>query len=105
MPPRGFGVAPEGVWAGTCGGAPGVRRDQLPEVGAPAGKPGLARAGKICGERRREPAVGLLRPGDAGSSTPSDHVKATTAALAHLPKRLRGGRRTLIRTDSPGRHP
>ncbi|MFD7814139.1 IS1380 family transposase [Streptomyces sp. NPDC059785] len=49
-----------------------------------------------------EPVVGLLRPGNAGSNTAADHIEATRLALAQLPKRLRRGRRTLIRTDSGG---
>nr|BFD88405.1 IS1380 family transposase [Streptomyces sp. Xyl84] len=49
-----------------------------------------------------EPVVGLLRPGNAGSNTAADHIEATKLALAQLPKRLRRGRQTLIRTDSGG---
>lgn len=49
-----------------------------------------------------EPVVGLLRPGNAGSNTAADHIEATRPALAQLPKRLRRGRQTLIRTDSGG---
>lgn len=49
-----------------------------------------------------EPVVGLLRPGNAGSNTAADHIQATKLALAQLPKRLRRGRQTLIRTDSGG---
>ncbi|WP_030299570.1 IS1380 family transposase [Streptomyces katrae] len=49
-----------------------------------------------------EPVVGLLRPGNAGSNTAADHIEATALALAQLPKRLRRGRQTLIRTDSGG---
>ncbi|GAA0960522.1 IS1380 family transposase [Streptomyces rhizosphaericus] len=49
-----------------------------------------------------EPVVGLLRPGNAGSNTAADHSEATKLALAQLPKRLRRGRQTLIRTDSGG---
>jgi Transposase DDE domain group 1 len=49
-----------------------------------------------------EPVVGLLRPGNAGSNTAADHIEATKPALAQLPKRLRRGRQTLIRTDSGG---
>ncbi|MFI2207792.1 IS1380 family transposase [Streptomyces sp. NPDC020192] len=52
--------------------------------------------------RSGEPVVGLLRPGNAGSNTAADHIEATRLALAHLPKRLRRGRQTLIRTDSGG---
>ncbi|WP_406173423.1 IS1380 family transposase [Streptomyces sp. NBC_00996] len=49
-----------------------------------------------------EPVVGLLRPGNAGSNTAADHIEATKLALAQLPKHLRRGRQTLIRTDSGG---
>ncbi|MFD9434203.1 IS1380 family transposase [Streptomyces sp. NPDC060002] len=49
-----------------------------------------------------EPVVGMLRPGNAGSYTAADHIEATQLALAQLPKRLRRGRQTLIRTDSGG---
>ena len=49
-----------------------------------------------------EPVAALLRPGNAGSNTASDHITAAKLALAQLPKRHRRGRRTLIRTDSAG---
>ncbi|MFH8224747.1 IS1380 family transposase [Streptomyces sp. NPDC018057] len=49
-----------------------------------------------------EPVVGLLRPGNAGSNTAADHIEATRLALVQLPKRLRRGGQTLIRTDSGG---
>ncbi|MGW1758832.1 IS1380 family transposase [Streptomyces mirabilis] len=49
-----------------------------------------------------EPVAALLRPGNAGSNTASDHIEAAQLALAQLPKHLRRGRRTLIRTDSAG---
>jgi hypothetical protein len=42
----------------------------------------------------------MLRPGNAGSSTASEHIEVTALALAQLPRRLR--RRVLIRTDSGG---
>jgi hypothetical protein len=42
----------------------------------------------------------VLRPGNAGSSTASEHIEVTRLALAQLPRRLR--RRVLIRTDSGG---
>ncbi len=46
-------------------------------------------------------AVGImLRPGNAGSNTASEHIEVTGLALAQLPRRLR--RRVLIRTDSGG---
>ena len=41
-----------------------------------------------------------LRPGNAGSSTASEHIEVTRLALAQLPRRQR--RRVLIRTDSGG---
>ena len=44
----------------------------------------------------------LLRPGNAGSNTASDHITTTGLALAQLPGHLRRGRQTLIRTDSAG---
>jgi Transposase DDE domain group 1 len=42
----------------------------------------------------------LLRAGNAGSNTASDHIEAARLALAQLPRSLR--RRVLIRTDSGG---
>src|SRR5260370_25253010 len=42
----------------------------------------------------------MLRPGNAGSNTAADHIKATRLGLAQLPRRLR--RKVLIRTDSGG---
>jgi hypothetical protein len=42
----------------------------------------------------------LLRPGNAGSNTASEHIEVTRLALAQLPRRVR--RRVLIRTDSGG---
>ena len=47
-----------------------------------------------------EPLAFLLRPGNAGSNTASEHIDATALALAQLPRRLR--RRVLIRADSGG---
>ncbi|MGW6356611.1 IS1380 family transposase [Streptomyces sp. NPDC055092] len=49
-----------------------------------------------------EPVAALLRPGNAGSNTANDHIDTTRLALAQLPKPLRRGRQTLIRTDSAG---
>ncbi|MDK0523499.1 IS1380 family transposase [Streptomyces sp. ML-6] len=49
-----------------------------------------------------EPVAGLLRPGNAGSNTASDHIAVAQQALAQLPKKYRRGRQTLIRTDSAG---
>ena len=42
----------------------------------------------------------MLRPGNAGSNTASEHMEVVRLALAQLPARLR--RRVLIRTDSGG---
>jgi len=42
----------------------------------------------------------MLRPGNAGSNTASEHIEVTGLALAQLPRRLR--RRVLIRTDCGG---
>jgi Transposase DDE domain group 1 len=47
-----------------------------------------------------EPLGIMLRPGNAGSNTASEHIEVTRLALAQLPRRLR--RRVLIRTDSGG---
>ncbi|WP_250293962.1 IS1380 family transposase [Streptomyces atroolivaceus] len=49
-----------------------------------------------------EPVAALLRPGNAGSNTASDHIETAQLALAQLPRRLRRGHKTLIRTDSAG---
>ncbi|WP_406323722.1 IS1380 family transposase [Streptomyces sp. NBC_01637] len=49
-----------------------------------------------------EPVAALLRPGNAGSNTASDHIETAQLALAQLPMHLRRGRKTLIRTDSAG---
>lgn len=49
-----------------------------------------------------EPGAALLRPGSAGSNTAADHIEPARLALAQLPKALRVGRPTLIRTDSGG---
>jgi Transposase DDE domain group 1 len=42
----------------------------------------------------------MLRPGNAGSNTASEHIELARLALAQLPARLR--RRVLIRTGSGG---
>jgi hypothetical protein len=47
-----------------------------------------------------EPLAVMLRAGNAGSNTASDHIDATRLALAQLPRRRR--RRVLVRTDSGG---
>jgi hypothetical protein len=47
-----------------------------------------------------EPLAFLLRPGNAGSNTASEHIEAARLALAQLPESVR--RRVLIRADSGG---
>jgi len=47
-----------------------------------------------------EPLAFVLRPGNAGSNTATDHIEATRLALAQLPRQLR--RKALIRADTAG---
>jgi hypothetical protein len=47
-----------------------------------------------------EPLAIMLRPGNAGSNTAADHIKATRLGLAQLPPPRR--RKVLVRTDSGG---
>jgi hypothetical protein len=47
-----------------------------------------------------EPLAIMLRAGNAGSNTATDHVEATRLALAQLPHHLR--RKVLVRADSGG---
>ena len=52
-----------------------------------------------------EPLAILLRPGNAGSNTASDHITVIRQALAQLPAHRPGqrhGRKVLIRTDGAG---
>ncbi|WP_166823159.1 IS1380 family transposase [Brevibacterium limosum] len=50
-----------------------------------------------------EPVAGLLRPGNAGSNTASDHIRLVKEVLAGLPGgRPRPGKSVLIRTDTAG---
>lgn len=54
-----------------------------------------------------EPLAGVLRPGNAGSNTATDHIEVFDAALAQLPAHLRepdqhGRRAVLVRTDAAG---
>jgi DDE family transposase len=54
-----------------------------------------------------EPLAGLLRPGNAGSNTATDHIDVFDAALEQLPALLRepdehGRRAVLVRTDAAG---
>ena len=46
------------------------------------------------------PMAGILRPGNAGSNTATDHIAVTELALAQLDSRQQG--RVLIRADSAG---
>lgn len=52
-----------------------------------------------------EPLAGLLRKGNAGSNTATDHIAVIRAALAQLPGHRAGtrpGRRVLVRVDGAG---
>jgi hypothetical protein len=54
-----------------------------------------------------ESLAGLLRPGNAGSNTATDHIEVFNAALAQLPQSWRtpdehGRRAVLVRTDAAG---
>ncbi|WP_189351589.1 IS1380 family transposase, partial [Zhihengliuella salsuginis] len=49
-----------------------------------------------------EPLAVLLRPGNAGSNTVSDHIEIVRDALKQLPAGYRSGKRVMIRTDSAG---
>jgi hypothetical protein len=51
-------------------------------------------------EGNGEPLAIMLRPGNAGSNTASDHIETTRLALAQLPRHLR--RKVLVRADSAG---
>jgi hypothetical protein len=48
-----------------------------------------------------EALAGMLRPGNAGSGTASDHIRVLADALAQLPFDP-GGREVIVRTDSAG---
>jgi len=55
-----------------------------------------------------EPLAVLLRAGNAGSNTASDHIAVIKDALAQLPGHrpgTRAGRKVLIRADAAGVHP
>jgi len=47
-----------------------------------------------------EPLAAMLRPGNAGSGTATDHIAVLDAAIAQLPERVRA--RVLVRADSAG---
>ena len=51
-------------------------------------------------EGNGEPLAIMLRPGNAGSNTASDHIEATRLALAQVPRHLR--RKVLVRAGSAG---
>jgi len=48
--------------------------------------------------------VFLLRPGNVGSDTVSDHITDLRQALAQLPGRRRRGKNVLTRVDGPAAH-
>jgi hypothetical protein len=50
----------------------------------------------------REPLGGLLRPGNAGANTASDHVEVVDLALAQLPRDVVESAQIVVRTDSAG---
>ncbi|GHE13290.1 hypothetical protein GCM10010339_79720 [Streptomyces alanosinicus] len=52
-----------------------------------------------------EPVAGLLRPGNAGSNTASDHITVARKALAQLPVKHRRGRRDAGPHRLSGRNP
>jgi hypothetical protein len=112
-------AARERAWALAAGHAPGVDGSLIPmdidativtahsekEKAAPTWKktfgfhPLAAFADHGAGAGGEALAI-LLRPGNAGSNTASEHIEVTRLALAQLPRALR--RRVLIRTDSGG---
>lgn len=49
-----------------------------------------------------EALAGLLRPGNVGANTASDHITVLGAVLAQIPDAHRHGTDILIRTDSAG---
>ena len=50
-----------------------------------------------------EPVAGLLRPGNAGSNTATDHIRLVKNVLAGLPGgKARPGKKVLIRADTAG---
>lgn len=49
-----------------------------------------------------EALAGILRPGNAGSNTATDHITVLDLALAQIPDHLRHGEPILIRCDSAG---
>lgn len=51
---------------------------------------------------RKEALAGILRPGNAGSNTASDHILVLDLALAQIPETIRRERQLLARADSAG---
>lgn len=51
---------------------------------------------------RKEALAGILRPGNAGSNTASDHIELLDLALAQIPEAIRRDRPMLARADSAG---
>jgi Transposase DDE domain group 1 len=49
-----------------------------------------------------EALAGLLRPGNAGSNTTTDHITVLDLALAQIPDQFRYGTPMLVRSDSAG---
>src|SRR5580704_4572111 len=83
-----------------------LRPRQPWHTAARCAKPLLTGPGFGSRPRRRrdgEPLAFMLRPGNAGSNTASDHIAATRLTLAQLPEQAR--RRALVRADSGGGTP
>jgi hypothetical protein len=49
-----------------------------------------------------EALAGILRPGNSGSNTATDHIRVLDLALAQIPDHMRHGEDILIRSDSAG---
>ncbi len=49
-----------------------------------------------------EALAGILRPGNAGANTATDHIEVTDLALAQIPDDMRHGTPILFRTDGAG---
>jgi DDE family transposase len=49
-----------------------------------------------------EALAGILRPGNAGSNTTTDHITVLNLALEQLPDHIRHGEPVLVRSDSAG---
>ena len=53
-------------------------------------------------DNTNEALAGMLRPGNAGSNTATDHIALLDAALAQVPDEQRHGYPILVRTDGAG---